>query len=287
MIEPALTLKLQCLREMLRDLGRVAVAFSGGVDSTFVLRVAADTLGAENVVAVTGISSSLPRRDLRRAEVLTASMGVTHLLVDPGEFQDANYLANPANRCYHCKTALYGRMRPILAEHRLAAVLCGTNVDDLGDYRPGLAAAEEAGVRSPCVEAGLSKADIRAISAEMGLPTHDQPASPCLSSRVPYGEAITPEKLLMIERAENFLHDQGFRECRVRHHGELARIEVPVDRIESLAASDLRSRIDAAFREFGFRHVTIDLRGFRSGSLNEVIAFGRRQAVGPSGGRAG
>lgn len=272
--------KFDTLMSHIRELKRVAVAFSGGVDSTFVLKVAVDALGAENVVAVTGTSDSLASRELTEAKALAESFGVRHVLIDPREFDDPNYLANPTNRCYYCKTALYDKMPGILAAHQLTATLNGTNVDDLGDYRPGLAAGKEHGVLSPCVDAGLTKQEIRELSAAMGLPTHDKPAAPCLSSRVQYGEAITTEKLQMIERAENLLHDMGFRECRVRHHNNLARIEVPAHEITRLADAEIRATIDAAFREFGYAYVTLDLRGFRSGSLNEVIAFGKRQAIG-------
>ncbi len=278
-LEQPLQHKYDNLQKVLQDLGSVVVAFSGGVDSTLVLKVAVDALGAENVLAVTGVSSSLALRELMAAKELAESMGVRHLLVDPGEFDDPSYLANPINRCYFCKTALYDKMDEILAAHGVTVAVNGTNVDDLGDHRPGLEAAKEHGVRSPCVDAGLGKAEIRALSAEMGLPTSDKPASPCLSSRVPYGDDITPQKLRMIERAENFLHDLGIRECRVRHHDTLARIEVLPPWIERLSLPEMRTRIDAAFREFGYPHVTVDLRGFRSGSLNEVIAFGKRQAV--------
>lgn len=261
----------------LRSLGRVAVAFSGGVDSTFVLKVAVDALGAENVVAVTGVSGSVATSELEDAKRLAHLIGARHVQIDPGEFDDPNYLANPTNRCYYCKTALYTRMATVLREHNLDAAVNGTNMDDLGDYRPGLQAAGEHGVLSPCVEAGLTKQEIRELSKSLGLPTHDKPAAPCLSSRVPYGEAITSEKLRMIEKGEAYLRSLGIRESRVRHHGELARLEVPVEWIERLASAEYRDGVDREFRTIGYRYVTIDVRGLRSGSLNEVIAFGVRQ----------
>lgn len=272
-------IRLEKMRDILRSLRRVAVAFSGGVDSTFVLKVAVDTLGRENVVAVTGRSASIASGEFDEAVRLAADIGAEHVILETREFEDAKYLANPTNRCYYCKTELYTRMAPLLAERGIAVIANGTNADDLGDYRPGLAAAGEHGVRAPAAEAGLTKADIRAVSAEMGLPTHDKPAAPCLSSRVQYGEAITPEKLRMIERAEAMLRELGFRECRVRHHDKLARIEVPAAEIARLASDEVRSRIDAALREIGYQYITVDLRGFRSGSMNEVIAFGVRQAA--------
>ena len=270
--------KLDRMRDLLRSLRRVAVAFSGGVDSAFVLKVAVDTLGRDNVLAVMGDSPSVPAQDRAEARQLALSLGAELLLIDPGEFENPDYLANPTNRCYFCKDALFERIGPILAQHGLSAVLSGTNADDLGDYRPGLTAAKEHAVREPCAEAGLTKADIRALSAEMGLPTSDKPASPCLSSRVPYGEPITPEKLRRIDLAETFLRQElGVRECRVRHHDKLARIEVPAESIELLSKPETRERIFARFRQIGYQYVTLDLRGFRSGSLNEVIAFGKRQ----------
>ncbi len=267
------------MRDILRSLERVAVAFSGGVDSAFVLKVAVDTLGAENVLAVTGSSASVPEKDMSEATSFAAGLGVEHMTIDPREFERPEYLANPTNRCYYCKDALYEQIEPLLVERKLAATLSGTNADDLGDYRPGLTAAKEHAVREPCAEAGLTKADIRALLAEWGISLAEKPASPCLSSRVPYGEAITPEKLRMIERGEVFLRDElGIRECRVRHHDKLARIEVPPQFIEVLAAPENRAKLDAAFREIGYQYITLDLRGFRSGSLNEVIAFGTRQS---------
>ncbi|HWL94402.1 MAG TPA: ATP-dependent sacrificial sulfur transferase LarE [Phycisphaerae bacterium] len=275
--------KLERMGEYLRSKRRIAVAFSGGVDSTFVLKVAVDVLGAENVLAVTGVSGSVSAAELSDAKSLAVQIGAAHLLIEPGEFEDPNYLANPTNRCYFCKTALYSRMKDAIGPRGFEAIVNGTNLDDLGEHRPGLVAAEEFGVGSPCVVAELRKSEIRSLSQSLGLPTHDKPASPCLSSRVQYGEAITPEKLKMIERAEAILRDMGIRECRVRHHGPLARIEVPAVWIERLAAPETRGRIDAAFRAIGYQYVAVDLRGFRSGSLNEVIAFGKRQASGVNG----
>lgn len=270
--------KQTTLRNQLAAMRRVAVAFSGGVDSTYLLHVAAETLGNDNVLAVIGDSKSLADRERDDALALAKHIGVNHRLIDPGEFQDENYLANPTNRCFYCKTALYSCMATILREHDMHVAVNGTNADDLGDYRPGLQAASEHGVQSPLADAGLTKLEIRELSRAAGLPTHDKPAAPCLSSRVQYGEAITPDKLKQIERSENFLRDLGFRECRVRHHNNLARIEVPRDRIPELTEPMMLAQVDAALREFGYQFVTVDLRGFRSGSLNDVIAFGKRQA---------
>ena len=272
-----LAAKAEAAREILRSLGRVAVAFSGGVDSTFVLKLAVDTLGKENVLAVTGKSTSVAAGEFDDATRLAGEIGSVHLVIETQEFDDPNYLANPTNRCYYCKTELYTQMTPVIAARGYSAIVNGTNADDLGDYRPGLIAAGEHAVRSPAAEAGLTKTEIRTLSAAWGLPTHDKPASPCLSSRVQYGEAITPEKLKMIEDAETLLRRLGFRECRVRHHDKLARIEVPAREIERLASEDVRTKIESAFREIGYQYVCVDLRGFRSGSMNEVIAFGVRQ----------
>jgi pyridinium-3,5-biscarboxylic acid mononucleotide sulfurtransferase len=269
--------KLAQMQSILRELRSVAVAFSAGVDSTLVLKVAIDTLGPDNVVAVTGRSDSLAAAEFEQACQLADSLGAEHVVIDTDEFENPNYLANPTNRCYFCKTTLYEHLGRFIAARGLHAIVNGINADDYGDFRPGIQAAGEHSVRCPAAEAGLTKSDVRELSHRFGLPTFDKPASPCLSSRVPYGESITPEKLRMIERGEAFLHALGIRECRVRHHDKLARIEVPPEQIDRLANGEMRERLDRFFRELGYQYVTIDLRGFRSGSMNEVIAFGQVQ----------
>ena len=264
--------KFQYMQDILRSLERVAVAFSAGVDSTFVLKVAIDTLGPANVVAITGRSDSLAQDELDATIDLARQLGAEHVVVDTHEMDNPNYAANPANRCFYCKSTLYEHMGPIMRERGIAHAVNGTNADDYGDYRPGLQAAEQFQVRAPAAEAGLTKQDIRELSARLGLPTFDKPAMPCLASRIPYGEAITPEKLRMIEQGEAYLRRQlGLTNCRVRHHGVLARIEVPADQIERLASADVRTALDAHFRGIGYQYVALDLRGFRSGALNEVI----------------
>ncbi len=267
----ALAAKYEAMREVLRSLERVAVAFSAGVDSTLVLKVALDELGAENVVAVTGRSDSLAAGEYEQARELTAALGAEHVTLDTAEFEDANYLANPTDRCYYCKTELYDKLADFVRERGLRGIVNGINADDYDDWRPGIRAADEHAVRAPCAEAGMNKADVRALSERLGLPTFDKPASPCLSSRVETGEPITPDKLRMIERAEGFLRSLGLRELRVRHHGKLARIEIPAAQIEAFMKPDVRARIDAEFRTIGYTWVAMDLRGFRSGSMNEPL----------------
>ena len=271
-IPPSLDAKHARMVEIFLELQSVAVAFSAGVDSTLVLKVALDALGSDKVLAVTGRSDSLAAAELVEAGRIVADLEVEHVVLETDEFDNPNYVANPNNRCYFCKTSLYGHMSRVLVERGIKTIVNGTNVDDLGDYRPGLDAAREHGVRSPLAEAGLTKADVRALSRQLDLPTHDKPAAPCLSSRIPYGEKVTPQKLAMIEAAERFLHDEmGVRECRVRHHNGIARIEVSPECVPVMAERDNAVRIDVHFRSLGFTFVTLDLRGFRSGSLNETV----------------
>jgi len=273
-MSPSLAEKYQQLQARLRELGSVVVAMSGGLDSTLLVRVAVETLGSQRVLAVTGRSPSLPQSELENAPGLAAECGAAHLFVDTTEFDDPNYRANPVTRCYFCKTALYNQLWELAAERGYNAVVSGTNADDLRDFRPGLQAAEEFGVRAPLAEVGLTKAEVRELAGVLGLSICDKPASPCLSSRVPYGEPINPQKLRRIDQAESFLRELGFRECRVRHHNHLARIEVPPDQIQRFADPDLRQRVEQKLLDLGYHYVTLDLRGFRSGSLNEAILKG-------------
>lgn len=270
-LDAELAAKLDEARAIIGRAGPSIVAFSGGVDSALVLRIAVEALGSARVLAVTGRSPSVPAAELASVAVLAGEIGAPHEFCDTGEFDDPNYTSNPTNRCYFCKSELYDLLLELARARGFAAVLCGTNADDLGDYRPGIQAAFERRIVAPLVEANITKADVRALLAAYGLAIHDKPASPCLSSRVPYGEAVTPEKLRRIDAAETLLRELGFRECRVRHHEKLARIEVPAGEIARFADVALRQRVDAAFRELGFQYVALDLKGLRSGSLNEVL----------------
>ena len=262
--------KVDACREILRGLGRVVVAFSGGVDSTFLLAVAAETLGTENVLAAIGVSPSLASREREAAGRLARSVGVEPIEIETGELDDPKYAANPSNRCYYCKSDLFGRLKELAVQRGFDIVVSGANADDTGDFRPGLQAGEELGVRRPLLEAGLTKADIRAASRAMGLETWDKPAMACLASRFPYGHAITAGGLSRVERAEYVLKDMGFGQCRVRDHDTIARIEVPEEDVPR--AAELHRHIATALKDLGYAYVTLDLEGFRSGSMNETLA---------------
>lgn len=260
--------QLQKLRHILKGYGSVAVAFSGGVDSTFLLYMAHEVLG-EKAAAVTALSCSFPERERREAAEFCKQRGIRQFVFTSGEMNVEAYRKNPHNRCYYCKTQLFTDVRRIAAENGFAEVAEGSNLDDMGDYRPGLMAVRELGIRSPLREAGMTKADIRAYSREFGLPTWDKPSYACLASRLPYGEVITEEKLGMIERAEQMLFDLGFRQMRVRMQDKTARIEVPQEQFLKLIG--LREQIVPAYKALGFTYISMDLQGYRTGSMNEIL----------------
>jgi uncharacterized protein len=271
-LEPALAEKYAQLQAICRDLGSTLVAFSAGVDSTLLLRVCHDVLG-DRAVAVTAVSESYPSHELAQARRLARDIGCRLLLVETNELQDERYASNPTNRCFFCKQELFSTIFPIAAREGLATVVYGANLDDTGDFRPGMQAARAMGVRAPLLEAQLGKAEIRALSRHLDLETWDKPAFACLSSRIPYGERVTPEKLHQIDQAELLLYEEGFRQVRVRHHGEIARIEVPAADLPRFFQEGCNERVVSRLQAIGFRYVTLDLRGYRSGSLNEALAM--------------
>ena len=265
------------LNEILIELGSVVVAFSGGVDSSFLLKASLDALGGDNVLAVTATSLTYPERELEEARRLAERLGARHVVVVSEETDIPEFISNPPNRCYYCKHELFSKLLDVAKEHGMAVVVDGSNFDDKSDHRPGSHAAAELGVRSPLLEAGLTKNDIRELSRELGLSTWDKPALACLSSRFPYGTSILPDKLKQVGAAEQFLRDKGFRQLRVRHYEHTARIEIAPEELPRVFDEALIAEIVAEFKRIGYKYVTLDLEGYRTGSMNEVLPIAKNE----------
>lgn len=262
--------KYDLLKKNISELGSVVIAFSGGVDSTFLLKTAFDVLG-ENVLAVTARSSTYPEREYKEAKEFTTQYGIPHEIIVSEELEVEGFSKNPVNRCYLCKNELFEKINQIALDKGIPFVLEGSNHDDLSDYRPGLVAISEHKVLSPLRAVGLTKSEIRILSKEHNIPTWDKPAFACLSSRFPYGQEITKEKLEMVDKAEQLLLDEGFRQVRVRHHGDIARIEVGESEIVKFFNTDFMHSVQERFKKFGFAYTALDLKGYRMGSMNETL----------------
>lgn len=278
MTPESLTKKYNHLKQALRALKSVVVAFSGGVDSTFLLKVASDTLGADKVLALTATSPTYPGFELEQSRQLAQQIGVKQIVVESNELEIPGFAENNPRRCYHCKHELFSRFLQEAAELGYRSVLDGSNLDDLGDYRPGRDAIEELQISSPLLDAKLSKADIRQLSKQLGLPTWDKQPFACLSSRFPYGTRITTERLQQIDRCESWLRQKGFGNYRVRYHEQIARVEVAPEEISRLLADELRQQLVDEFKAAGFTYVTLDLQGYRTGSMNETLQDADRAA---------
>lgn len=263
--------KLNDLEKIIRSMDRIAIAFSGGVDSTFLLKVTHDLLG-DRVVAVTANSSTYPEREFQAAVDFVNGAGIRHLVIAAEELDIEGFTDNPLNRCYLCKRELFTQIVEIARENNINLVADGSNADDIKDYRPGMKALSELGIVSPLREAHMTKEDIRLLSKQMGLPTWNKPAFACLASRIPYGQKINREKLAMIDKAEQYLLDLGFQQIRVRHHGDIARIEVEPQERSRFVDNELMDQVNEQFRQIGFAYTALDLKGYRTGSLNEKIS---------------
>ncbi|MEH2460734.1 ATP-dependent sacrificial sulfur transferase LarE [Nostoc sp.] len=265
-----LTEKFEQLIALFKEMEQALIAYSGGVDSTLVAKIAFDVLG-DRALAVTAVSPSLLPEELEDAKIQAATIGIPHKILQTHEMENPNYTSNPVNRCYFCKSELHDTLKPLALELGYPYVMDGVNADDLHDYRPGIQAAKERGARSPLAEVGVTKLEVRQLSQQLGLPWWDKPAQPCLSSRFPYGEEITVAKLQRVGRGEIFLRKLGWQNLRVRSEGETARIELPPEQIKEFVLTNDLQTLVSAFQDFGFLYVTLDLEGYRSGKLNQVL----------------